>query len=136
MRLRFLTMLLILVAPFIRLLAQDLSPRAYVITPRSSNAVLLTWSFFDGGLNVRGTPITGATARYNIPVFSYYHSMSFFGRSANITAALPYGVGTFRGDVLGTSREAYRSGLLDLTIRFSVNLLGGPAMDLKEFVKW
>jgi outer membrane putative beta-barrel porin/alpha-amylase len=121
----------------IPLCAQDLAPRAYVITPRSSNAVLLTWSFYDGGLNFSGAvPITGATARYNIPVFSYYHSMSFFGRSANITASLPYGVGTFRGDVLGTSREAYRSGLLDLTIRFSVNLLGGPSMDLKDFVKW
>jgi len=128
---------LILVAPFTRLAAQDLSPRAYVITPRSSNAVLLTWSFYDGGLNFSGAvPITGATARYNIPVFSYYHALSFFGRSSNITVALPYGVGTFKGDVLGTSREAYRSGLLDLTIRFSVNLLGGPSMDLKDFAKW
>ena len=137
MRLCSLTMLLILVAPFTRLAAQDLSPRAYVITPRSSNAVLLTWSFYDGGLNFSGAvPITGATARYNIPVFSYYHALSFFGRSSNITVALPYGVGTFKGDVLGTSREAYRSGLLDLTIRFSVNLLGGPSMDLKDFAKW
>jgi hypothetical protein len=138
MGLRFVLILATLaVMAAIPLCAQDLAPRAYVITPRSSNAVLLTWSFYDGGLNFSGAvPITGATARYNIPVFSYYHSMSFFGRSANITASLPYGVGTFRGDVLGTSREAYRSGLLDLTIRFSVNLLGGPSMDLKDFVKW
>jgi hypothetical protein len=138
MRLCFLTMFLILtVAPFLRLPAQDLAPRAYLITPRSSNAVTLTWSFYDGGLNFNGAiPITGATARYNIPVFSYYHSMSFFGRSANITASLPYGVGTFRGDVLGASRETRLSGLLDLTVRFSVNLLGGPAMSLPEFLKW
>jgi outer membrane putative beta-barrel porin/alpha-amylase len=137
MRLHFVTMLLILAAPCMRLSAQDLAPRAYLITPRSSNAVTLTWSFYDGGLDFNGAvPITGATARYNIPVFSYYHSMSFFGRSANITASLPYGVGTFRGDVLGASREARLSGLLDLTVRFSVNLLGGPAMSLPEFLKW
>jgi Putative MetA-pathway of phenol degradation len=138
MRLRFILIVSTLaVVAAMRVSAQDLSPRAYVITPRSSNAALFTWSFYDGGLNFSGAvPITGATARYNIPVFSYYHSMSFFGRSANITVALPYGVGTFKGDVLGISREAYRSGLLDLTIRFSVNLLGGPSMDRKEFMKW
>ena len=31
--------------------AQDLAPRAYVITPVHSNVVNLTWSFYDGGVN-------------------------------------------------------------------------------------
>ena len=44
------------------LLAQDLAPRAYIITPLHSNAITLTWAFYDGGLNFNGTiPITGAT---------------------------------------------------------------------------
>lgn len=82
--------------------AQDLAPRAYVITPVDANAVILTWSFYTGGLNFNGTiPVTGATGTYSVPTFSYYHSFSFFGRSANVTASLPYGVGTFEGDVLG-----------------------------------
>ena len=82
--------------------AQDLAPRAYLITPVHANAITLTWSFYDGGVNFNGTvPITGATGTYNVPVFSYYHSLNFFGRSANITASLPYAVGTFTGDVLG-----------------------------------
>ena len=109
--------------------AQDLAPRAYIITPLHSNAVTLTWSFYDGGLNFNGTvPITGATGTYNVPVFSYYHSFGFFGRSANITASLPYAVGNFSGSVLGTQRSIYRSGLLDFSARLSVNLKGGPAM--------
>jgi hypothetical protein len=117
--------------------AQDLAPRAYIITPLHSNAVTLTWSFYDGGLNFNGTiPITGATGTYNVPVFSYYHSFSFFGRSANITASLPYAVGTFSGSVLGTQRSIYRSGLLDFSARLSVNLKGGPAMPVQTFVKW
>src|SRR5580693_3663128 len=79
------------VCPMQVLRAQDLAPRAYIITPVHSNAVTLTWAFYDGGLNFNGTiPITGATGTYNVPVFSYYHSFSFFGRSANITASLPY----------------------------------------------
>jgi hypothetical protein len=117
--------------------AQDLAPRAYLITPVHANAVTLTWSFYDGGLNFNGTvPITGATGTYNVPVFSYYHSLSFFRRSANITASLPYAVGTFSGDVLGKNRSIYRSGLLDFSARFSVNLKGGPAMQAPQFLKW
>ena len=117
--------------------AQDLAPRAYVITPTHSNAVNLTYSYFDGGLNFNGTvPITGATGTYSVPVVSYYHSFNFFGRSANVTASLPYGVGTFQGAVLGTQTQVYRSGLLDSGYRLSVNLKGGPAMQMKEFVKW
>ncbi len=117
--------------------AQDLAPRAYVITPLHANAVTLTWSFYSGGFDFNGTvPVTGATGTYSVPVFSYYHSLSFFGRSANVTVSLPYGVGTFTGDVLGQNVSVYRSGLLDLSARFSVNLKGGPAMAPREFVKW
>jgi hypothetical protein len=116
---------------------QDLSPRAYLITAVHSNAVTLTWSFYDGGVNFNGTvPITGATGTYSVPTFTYYHSLNFFGRSANINLALPYAVGTFQGQVLGTNRSIYRSGLLDFVARFSVNLKGGPALTPKEFAKW
>ena len=117
--------------------AQDLSPRAYLITAVHSNAVTLTESFYDGGLNFAGTvPITGATGTYSVPIFTYYHSLNFFGRSANINLALPYGVGTFSGEALGKERSIYRSGLLDFNMRFSVNLKGGPAMQASEFAKW
>src|SRR4051812_24520505 len=93
------------------LVGQDLAPRAYLITPVNSNAVTLTYGFYDGGLNFNGTiPITGATGRYSVPVLTYYHSFSFFGRSANVTGSLPYAVGTFSGDVLGTRGSIYRSG--------------------------
>lgn len=117
--------------------AQSLAPRAYVITPVHANAVTVTYSFYDGGVNFNGTvPITGATGTYSVPILSYYHAFSFFGRSANITGFLPYGVGTFQGSVLGNQRQIYRSGLLDLAFRMSVNLKGGPAMAAPAFAKW
>jgi hypothetical protein len=119
------------------LCAQSLAPRAYVITPEHWNAVTVTWSFYDGGLNVNGAlPITGATGTYNVPILSVYHAFSLFRRSANITAVLPYGVGNFRGKELGVERSIYRSGLLDFTARFSVNLKGGPAMKPQQYAKW
>jgi Putative MetA-pathway of phenol degradation len=119
--------------------AQDLAPRAYVITPVHSNAVILTYSFYDGNVLLDGAvPITNATARINVPILGLYHSLRFFGRSANISAALPYGVGNFQGNVNGnsTATTLYRSGLLDSTFRFAVNLKGGPAMDAQEMRKW
>jgi hypothetical protein len=117
--------------------AQDLSPRAYVITPVHSNAIILTWSFYDGSILFNGTaPITGATGTYNVSIFSYYHSFSFFGRSANLTGSLPYALGNFQGTVMGAGTQLYRSGLVDSAFRLSVNLKGGPAMPVQEFVKW
>jgi hypothetical protein len=127
----------VVVCPLPSLRAQDLSPRAYVITPVHSNAVILTWSFYDGSILFNGTaPITGATGTYNVSIFSYYHSFSFFGRSANFTGSLPYAVGNFQGTVMGAGTQLYRSGQVDSAFRLSVNLKGGPAMPVQDFVKW
>ena len=117
--------------------AQDLAPRAYIITPLHSNAVNLTYSFFTGGLDFNGViPVSNATGTYSVPIFSLYHSFGVFGRSANVAVWLPYGVGHFQGSLQGTNQERYRSGLLDAGLRFSVNLKGGPAMPVSQFVKW
>jgi Putative MetA-pathway of phenol degradation len=117
--------------------AQDLSPRAYVITPLHSNAITLTWSFYDGSINYNGAlPVNGATGTYSVPIFSYYHAFSFFGRSANVLAALPYAAGNFQGTVMGAGTHLYCSGLLDSVYRFSVNLKGGPAMPVEKYMKW
>ncbi len=117
--------------------AQDLAPRAYVITPLHSNAVIVTYSFYDGSIDYNGiVPIGGATGTYSVPIFSYYHAFSVFGRSANVVGALPYAVGSFQGTVNGAGTQVYRSGLLDSVFRVSVNLKGGPAMPVDKFIKW
>src|SRR5277367_2751356 len=103
MRLRFVLVLLIFLgAGAAQLPAQDLAPRAFVITPLHANAITITWSFYDGGVNFNGTvPISNARGTYYVPIFSYYHSLNFFGRSANLTASLPYASGNFNGEVVG-----------------------------------
>jgi hypothetical protein len=117
--------------------AQDLAPRAYVITPLHSNAVNLTYSFLDGSLIFDGTvPIADAKARVNLSVITLSHSLNFFGRTAMLNASLPYGVGNFNGTVANAEAHAYRSGLLSSSFRFSVNLKGGPAMNVQEYAKW
>jgi Putative MetA-pathway of phenol degradation len=117
--------------------AQDLAPRAYLITPVHSNAVTLTYAYLSGDLLLDGaSPITGATAKVSVSAFNYTHSFRVLGRSANFTASLPYGIGNFRGTLPEAEVHAYRSGMLDSAYRVSVNLKGGPAMDVRDFLKW
>ena len=128
---------LVLAGPLPGLRAQDLTPRAYLVTPIHTNAVTLSDIYNDGNLDFEGAvPITDATARLNMPLVAVVHSLSFFGRSANVAATLPYGVGHFKGTAFGTQTNAYRSGLFDSVFRLAVNIKGGPAMDLADFRKW
>ena len=117
--------------------SQELNPRAYVITPVGLNLINLGYLHQEGNLDVNGAaPITGATATADLTALGYYRGFGFFGRSANFALAIPYAVGEFSGTVFDAPRHARRSGFLDSSLRLSVNLIGGPAMDPKEFAKW
>jgi len=124
-------LLIVAAAPALR--SQDLAPRAYVITPVTSNAVTVAYAYNDGNLLFEGTvPINDATGKLSVPSVAFYHSFGLLGHSANVLAAVPYGVGTFEGTVFELQRSIYRSGLFDSAVRLSVNLVGGPAMSLAE----
>jgi hypothetical protein len=116
---------------------QGLSPRAYVIVPTHSNAVTLTYSFQSGNVVFdQIVPISNAKGRISTGIFTYFHTLSFLGRSANINASIPYSTGRFQGTLSGVQEKVYRSGVAPAVIRFSVNLKGGPAMTVKEFIEW
>jgi hypothetical protein len=117
--------------------AQDLAPRAYVITPIHSNAVTLSYSLLDGDILFDSAlPIKGARGQINLSTVSVYHAFNFFGRSSNITIYLPYAVATLEGQVNSAGTKVYRSGLMDAVCRLSVNLKGGPSMSPSEFRTW
>ncbi len=87
---RFFNLALILLCISEVLSAQDLSPRAYVITPIHSNAIILTYAYYGGNVLLDGTvPGTGATASINN---SRRHLISFaeflwtFGQCDGIAA--------------------------------------------------
>lgn len=119
------------------LYGQSLAPRAYLITPVGSNAITITSNFYTGGILFDGTaPITEAHGRVSIILPTYYRALDFFGRSANVTVGLSYAVGSFTALVINRDQHAYRSGLGDGVLRFAVNLKGGPAMKLPQFLSW
>jgi hypothetical protein len=117
--------------------AQELTPRAYVIAPTGANALAVGYAHLEGGLQFDGAvPITGAQANTSALALGYYHSFSFLGRTANVAVSAPYGIGDFEGTVAQVPRSARRSGFLDSSYRLSVNLIGGPAMEPREFASW
>jgi hypothetical protein len=119
------------------LFAQSLAPRAYLITPLGSNALTISENYSSGDIEFNSTvPIGGASGTNSVVVATYYHGLSFFGRSANITLGLPYAVGNFSALVVNQRQQARRSGLGDGIARFAVNLKGGPAMKLPQFIQW
>lgn len=127
----------ILVSPLELTYAQDLAPRAYVIAPIHTNALTLTYSFSDGGIFLNGTvPATNTSGTTYTSVLTYFHTLGLFGRSANVTASIPYGVANFHGTIMSSETTVHRSGMIGVSIRFSVNLLGGPSMNLQHFREW
>jgi hypothetical protein len=121
--------------PFCR--AQGLSPRAYVIAPRHSNALTLTYTINSGDVVFSpDIPIQNASGRINYLLLTYFHTVDFFGRSSNIAITLPYALGHFNGQVNGVEQKLYRSGLAPMIVRFSVNMYGGPSMDPREYSQW
>jgi hypothetical protein len=116
---------------------QSLAPRAYLITPVDSNAVTISSSFYTGGvLFDNAVPITNASGKIGVILPSFYHSLNFLGRSSNVTLVLPYSIASFRALVVNQNINVYRSGIGDGAVRFSVNLTGGPAMSVPQFMEW
>ncbi len=109
--------------------AQDLAPRAYVITPIGSNAVTFSHSWNEGEITFDpSVPIDDAKGSFQTSVLSYYHSSTVLGRSSNLVLSMPYATGSFSGIVNGIEAKVSPSGLADARIRVSMNLVGGPAM--------
>jgi hypothetical protein len=131
---RALLLLLFLVAPVTFSRGQELEPRAFWIGPVKTNAATFSYAYSTGDFAFDpSVPVEGVESTVNSLQAGYYHSLNFFGRSSNLTLTLPYAWGPSQGEVLGDFQQVHLSGLGDPRLRFSVNLLGAPAMTIPEF---
>ncbi len=64
---------------------------------------------------------------------AYVRSLDVGGKSAKFDVILPYSFFSANGVVGGQARTREMSGLGDPRFRFSINLLGAPALSVKEF---
>ena len=120
-----------------RMLAQDLEPRAYTVSPLGLNFAFLGYNRTTGDLVFDpAVPITNANAKINGGVVGYYRALGFFGRNANVRIIVPYAWGHVKGEVFEQAREIYRSGLADIKAQFAVNLYGSGAMSRREWAAY
>jgi hypothetical protein len=116
--------------------AQDLEPRAYSPSPVGTSFVGFSYSRLSGDIAFDPTvPITNAHATLDSSSMGLGQTIGLLGRQAMIVVGLPYVWGTATGDVGDLSGSIYRSGMADIKTRFSLNLMGVPAMTPKEFAQ-
>jgi len=117
--------------------AQDLEPRAYSLSPVGTNFIVASYGYSTGDISFDpSVPVEEASADLNAAGVGYFRSVSFFGRSANVTLVAPYVWGTLEGLVAGEFTKIRRSGFADPKMRVGINLYGGPAMNLRELASW
>jgi len=117
--------------------AQELEPRAYSISPVGTNFVLFAYSRSKGDvLFDPNLPVEDVKASINATSFVFVRAFDFFGRTGQIGVALPYVWGSIAGKYIGEFTSITRSGMPDPSLRFAVNLKGGPALKLRDFARY
>ena len=118
-------------------LAQELEAGLYQNAPLRMNAAIAGYTYSAGNvLFDPSLPVEGAHAKTHTIALGYLRTIGVFGRSAKVDAQLPIGWGTFEGYVAGVFRTRSPSGLADPRLRLTVNLLGAPALERKEFASY
>jgi hypothetical protein len=118
-------------------MGQELEPGAYSISPVGVNIVNVTNSFQAGDVTFDpALPIEDFTAKVDALALSYFRSLRLFGRSASIGLVTPFLIGALEGRVEGEPTKVERAGPGDPRARFSINLYGAPAMELREFASY
>ena len=116
--------------------AQDMEPRAYSSSPVGLNFVVAGIGNTQGALLFDPTvPIDDARADLNLGSLGYARTFDLAGRQALLGGGVVYARGVLDGLVGGSERTTGRSGLTDLRLKLSVNLVGPSAMTREQFVK-
>lgn len=134
---RTVVVLLSIVGTSRMVVGQDMEPRSYSNTPVGLNFMVLTYGRSEGNVVIDPSlSVEDVEAKINTSAVGYLRTISFFGKSAKVSAALPYAWGQATGLINGQFTRATRSGLSDPRFKFSVNFLGSPALKPREFVKY
>ena len=115
-------------------LAQELTPRAYAPNPVGGNIFLLGYAHTGGEVLFDPTlTVEDADASINAGSFVYGRTFGLFGRSASAQVIVPYMGGSVDAVLDGEPIRFSGSGWGDLRGRFTMNVLGGPALKPREF---
>jgi hypothetical protein len=111
-----------------------MDPRSYSNVPAGLNFLLAGYIYQEGDVVVDPTvPIKDLNAKVDTAAVSYVHTLAFRGQSATVGLIVPYASISADGLVEGQARSVTRAGFGDPTLRLTFNLLGAPALSVREF---
>ena len=114
--------------------AQEMEPRAYSRAPVGSQFIVFSYAYQTGDiLTDASLPLRDVNIDLSAGSIAYGRTFGIAGRQANATLLAPYVKGRAGGTVFEDRLEVRRSGLADVRLRFSMNLVGGPALSPREF---
>lgn len=115
--------------------AQELSPRAYWPAPTGTQLLTVGLVHTSGDtVPDPSLPFTGLNSEITTLAVGYMRTLDLFGRSSNLIIELPYADGetTAKSELPGRIGRDY-SGVGDLGVTLSINLLGAPALSAEDF---
>lgn len=116
--------------------AQDLDPRAYVRIPVGVTILGLGFGYAYGGVVTDPTiQIKDVHATIESLSFGAAHTFGLFRKTAQVSATIPYAWAAVSGMVLENAQRITRTGFGDMSLRFSILMLGAPASSPAQLVK-
>ena len=126
--------LLVLMLAATPALAQQIEPRAFSNAPTGVNFLLVGYAYADGSVVVDETlPLKDASLAVNAMVAGYVHSLNVGGLHGAVSAVLPYAWVDGTAMAFGAPLHREVDGFGDFALRFSVNVIGSPALSLEQF---
>ncbi len=114
-----------------------MQPRAYAPAPVGLTFLSVSYSNNSGGLLFDPSlPIENSHVSAGAWSLAIGETFGVFGRSAQALAVLPYVAANLSGEFANTYQTRRRSGLADSTLRYAMNIHGGPALHGAEFAKY
>jgi hypothetical protein len=114
--------------------AGEIEPRSFSNTPVEVNFLLAGYVYTNGGLATIGSsPIKDAKLQTHTGLAAYARSLDVFGKSGKFDVVMAHTDLSGHAMFAGQKHERNVSGLTDPRFRLSVNLLGAPALSLREF---
>ena len=127
--------------PFLTLLllhgiagAQEIEPRAYTYAPIGVNFLVAGIGYSQGGISFDpAVPLTNAKLKTDLAALAYARVLEIGGQSARFELIAPYASLSGTAEYVGQPVAREISGFGDPKQRLSMNFLGAPALNLKEF---
>lgn len=114
--------------------AQEMEARAYSPAPVGANIAIFVYSYQSGDVLLDSAlPLRDVKVNLNSAIVGYGRTFDLAGRQATASIAVPYIWGGVSGRVFEEQQDVTRSGLGDMRLRLSMNLVGSPALSPREF---